>query len=132
MYWRRITASIIWPVLGFERVREPRAQHSPEVQAKSAKLRHIADNRRGHMPRQEQPVALTSSKSSIHSSLSPQDFAASVLACTPAVAVFDCDGTLWSGDTGYDFMLWSIEEGLVSRNASDWIDSRYRLYLAGR
>jgi phosphoserine phosphatase len=28
-------------------------------------------------------------------------------------------------------MVWSIEEGLVSRNASDWIDSRYRLYRAG-
>ena len=50
----------------------------------------------------------------------------------PAVAVFDCDGTLWSGDSGYDFMVWSIEEGIVSRNASDWIDSRYRLYLAGK
>ncbi len=83
------------------------------------------------MPRQEQSVALTSSKSSTHSSLSPQDFADSVLACAPAIAVFDCDGTLWSGDSGYDFMLWSIEEGLVSRNASDWIDSRYRLYRAG-
>jgi phosphoserine phosphatase len=47
------------------------------------------------------------------------------------VAVFDCDGTLWDGDSGYDFMVWSIEEGLVSRNASDWIDSRYRLYRAG-
>src|SRR5271155_79238 len=28
-------------------------------------------------------------------------------------------------------MVWSIEAGLVSRNASDWIDSRYRLYLSG-
>ena len=28
-------------------------------------------------------------------------------------------------------MLWSIAEGIVSRNASDWIDSRYRLYRAG-
>jgi hypothetical protein len=29
-------------------------------------------------------------------------------------------------------MVWSIEEGIASRNASDWIDSRYRLYRAGR
>jgi phosphoserine phosphatase len=29
-------------------------------------------------------------------------------------------------------MIWSIEEGIVSRNASDWIDSRYRLYRAGK
>jgi len=28
-------------------------------------------------------------------------------------------------------MVWSIEVGLVSRNASDWIDSRYRLYQRG-
>jgi phosphoserine phosphatase len=28
-------------------------------------------------------------------------------------------------------MIWSLESGLVSRNASDWIDSRYRLYRAG-
>lgn len=29
-------------------------------------------------------------------------------------------------------MVWSIAEGLVSRNASDWIDSRYRLYKSGK
>jgi phosphoserine phosphatase len=61
----------------------------------------------------------------------PTEFEAAVLALRPATAVFDCDGTLWSGDAGYGFMLWSIEAGLVSRNASDWIDSRYRLYLNG-
>jgi phosphoserine phosphatase len=73
---------------------------------------------------------LTSSKST-HTTLSPQEFSDSVLSREPAVAVFDCDGTLWDGDSGYDFMVWSTEEGLVSRNASDWIDSRYRLYRAG-
>ena len=59
----------------------------------------------------------------------PTQFEAAVLALRPTTAVFDCDGTLWSGDSGYGFMVWSIEAGLVSRNASDWIDSRYRLYL---
>lgn len=59
------------------------------------------------------------------------EFFASVLAPRPAVAVFDCDGTLWAGDAGYGFMVWSLESGLVSRNASDWIDSRYRLYRTG-
>ena len=72
------------------------------------------------------------SKSTNSVSLSPQDFIDSVLSREPAVAVFDCDGTLWAGDSGYDFMVWSIEEGIVSRNASDWIDSRYRLYRAGK
>jgi phosphoserine phosphatase len=61
----------------------------------------------------------------------PAEFENAVLSLSPATAVFDCDGTLWSGDAGYGFMVWSIEAGLVSRNASDWIDSRYRLYLNG-
>lgn len=61
----------------------------------------------------------------------PTEFEDAVLSLHPATAVFDCDGTLWSGDAGYGFMVWSIEAGLVSRNASDWIDSRYRLYLNG-
>ena len=63
--------------------------------------------------------------------LTTPEFFASVLATRPAVAVFDCDGTLWSGDAGYGFMVWSMESGLVSRNASDWIDSQYRLYRSG-
>jgi phosphoserine phosphatase len=49
----------------------------------------------------------------------------------PAVAVFDCDGTMWSIDSGMGFMEWSIEQGLVSRSTSDWIDTRYRGYRAG-
>lgn len=63
--------------------------------------------------------------------LSQREFTESVMALNPATAVFDCDGTLWGGDAGYGFMLWSMDTGLVSRNASDWIDSRYRLYRAG-
>jgi phosphoserine phosphatase len=63
--------------------------------------------------------------------LTTPEFFASVLATRPAIAVFDCDGTLWSGDAGYGFMIWSMELGLVSRNASDWLDSQYRLYRSG-
>ena len=48
-----------------------------------------------------------------------------------SIAVFDCDGTLWSGDSGHGFMVWSIDQGLVSRSASDWMDTRYRAYLSG-
>lgn len=54
-----------------------------------------------------------------------------VLASKPRVAVFDCDGTLWGGDAGSGFMAWTIEQGLVSRSTCDWIDTRYRAYLAG-
>lgn len=54
-----------------------------------------------------------------------------MLAKEPRVAVFDCDGTLWSGDAGFGFMRWSLEQGLVSRQATDWLDARYREYRAG-
>src|SRR6202041_1861664 len=122
------------PVLAGRRRNQERqpCPRSPALYTRSAKLRQIADNRRGHMPSQERPSALTSSKSSSNIHLSPQEFVDAVLSREPAIAVFDCDGTLWDGDSGYDFMVWSIEEGLVSRNASDWIDNRYRLYLAGK
>jgi phosphoserine phosphatase len=61
-----------------------------------------------------------------------QEFERLVLESNPQVAVFDCDGTLWSNDSGYGFMVWSLEQGLVSRSASDWIDTRYRGYLSGK
>ncbi|MGC2399538.1 MAG: haloacid dehalogenase-like hydrolase [Acidobacteriaceae bacterium] len=75
---------------------------------------------------------MTSTQSIDNAYSSAKEFVQSVLSLEPAIAVFDCDGTLWDGDSGYDFMVWSIEKGLVSRNASDWIDSRYRLYRAGQ
>jgi len=61
-----------------------------------------------------------------------QEFERLVLDRNPKVAVFDCDGTLWSGDSGYGFMIWSLEQGLVSRSTSDWIDTRHRSYESGR
>lgn len=54
-----------------------------------------------------------------------------VLESHPRVAIFDCDGTLWGGDSGYGFMVWSLEQGVVSRSTSDWIDARHRDYRAG-
>lgn len=54
-----------------------------------------------------------------------------VLQSTPKVAIFDCDGTLWGGDSGNGFMVWTIDQGLVSRSTSDWMDTRYRAYVAG-
>jgi len=62
---------------------------------------------------------------------SAKEFEKYVLEINPRVAVFDCDGTLWSGDSGYGFMVWSIERGLVSRSTSDWIDNRHRSYRSG-
>lgn len=63
--------------------------------------------------------------------LSTSEFFSAVHTVSPKLAVFDCDGTLWSGDAGSGFMNWSIETGLVSREATDWIDTRYRGYLKG-
>jgi phosphoserine phosphatase len=63
--------------------------------------------------------------------LSTVEFRAAVHTLSPAIAVFDCDGTLWSGDAGSGFMNWTVETGLVSREATDWIDRRYRGYLRG-
>jgi HAD superfamily phosphoserine phosphatase-like hydrolase len=71
------------------------------------------------------------SKVVVESRLSTSEFHAAVHALSPKVAVFDCDGTLWSGDAGSGFMQWTIETGLVSREATDWIDARYRGYLKG-
>jgi len=74
----------------------------------------------------------TRMNTSLVTPLSAEGLFEMLLPAPPATAVFDCDGTLWSKDTGYEFMLWSIAEGLVSRSASDWIDARYRLYRAGQ
>lgn len=63
--------------------------------------------------------------------LTTAEFHSAVYELSPSVAVFDCDGTLWSGDAGSSFMNWTIETGLVSREATDWIDRRYRGYKRG-
>ncbi|MBB5059811.1 phosphoserine phosphatase [Granulicella aggregans] len=65
------------------------------------------------------------------STLSTEEFHAAVHELNPAIAVFDCDGTLWSGDAGSTFMHWTIETGLLSRDATDWLDARYRGYARG-
>lgn len=61
----------------------------------------------------------------------PAEFVQSVLALEPSIAVFDCDGTLWSGDAGADFFYWEIDRGIVSRNVADWAHRRYEAYKAG-
>lgn len=71
------------------------------------------------------------SKTILSNRLNTTEFHAAVRELSPAVAVFDCDGTLWSGDAGSSFMHWTIEKGLVSRETIDWIDRRYRGYQRG-
>ena len=63
---------------------------------------------------------------------SAEQFERRVFDAAPRIAIFDCDGTLWGGDSGHGFMVWSLEQGLVSRSTSDWMDTRYRGYSAGK
>jgi phosphoserine phosphatase len=64
--------------------------------------------------------------------LSTAEFESAVLTLDPKVAVFDCDGTLWSGDAGSSFMRYTIETGLLAPDAVDWLNHRYHLYLEGQ
>lgn len=60
------------------------------------------------------------------------EFIESVTALNPKIAVFDCDGTLWEGDSGADFFYWEIERGLVSPEVAQWALPRYEDYKAGK
>jgi phosphoserine phosphatase len=63
---------------------------------------------------------------------STADFHSAVHALVPRIAVFDCDGTLWSGDAGSGFMRWTIEQNLLSPAAIAHLDLSYKAYLAGQ
>ena len=54
-----------------------------------------------------------------------------VLESNPRIAAFDCDGTLWSGDSGADFFYWEIAQGLIPPVVADWARHRYDAYHAG-
>lgn len=64
--------------------------------------------------------------------LTTSQFHSAVLEMNPRIAVFDCDGTLWSGDAGSGFMRWTIEQGILSPEAIAKLDLRYKGYLAGQ
>ncbi|MGC2741940.1 MAG: haloacid dehalogenase-like hydrolase, partial [Candidatus Angelobacter sp.] len=61
-----------------------------------------------------------------------QRFADSVLALRPDVAVFDCDGTLWSGDSGADFFYWQIDRGMFPDGVAERAAARYADYKQGK
>jgi phosphoserine phosphatase len=63
--------------------------------------------------------------------LSTADFHARVHALSPKIAVFDCDGTLWSGDAGSNFMWWTMENGLLDDKRTAWLKGRYEDYKRG-
>jgi phosphoserine phosphatase len=59
-------------------------------------------------------------------------FVQQVVAARPSIAVFDCDGTLWAGDSGADFFYWEMEHGFVEPAIVPGIRHCYDEYLAGR
>jgi phosphoserine phosphatase len=63
--------------------------------------------------------------------MSTHPFVEQVLALRPRIAVFDCDGTLWSNNTGEDFFFWSMERGMVGDEVVRRIRPRHDDYLRG-
>jgi phosphoserine phosphatase len=60
------------------------------------------------------------------------EFIAAVLKIKPKLAVFDCDGTLWSGNGGEDFLFWEARRGVISKQVADWALPRYAEYKQGK
>ena len=63
--------------------------------------------------------------------LTTAELFASVRELAPRVAVFDCDGTLWSGDAGSSFMWWTMENGVLPAEKTARLLSRYEGYQRG-
>lgn len=63
--------------------------------------------------------------------LTTAELRAAVHGLAPRIAVFDCDGTLWSGDAGSSFMRWSMENGLLSSQKNAWLQTQYDRYNRG-
>src|SRR5437764_3821802 len=62
---------------------------------------------------------------------SAEQFVASILALQPKLAVFDCDGTLWEGDGGKDFLYWEAQAGLLPEKVAKRALPRYASYMHG-
>jgi HAD superfamily phosphoserine phosphatase-like hydrolase len=74
----------------------------------------------------------TSSLPTAPLSLKALAFVESVVELRPQLAVFDCDGTLWKGDSGSGFFDWELERGLIDPETAKWIRARYADYKAGK
>jgi len=53
----------------------------------------------------------------------------SIVELHPRLAVFDCDGTLWEGDGGKDFLYWEAQAGLLPEKVKQWALPRYASYM---
>jgi phosphoserine phosphatase len=63
--------------------------------------------------------------------IQPSELIDTILRLRPTLAVFDCDGTLWSGDAGERFFDWELKRGVVSDEIVRWARARYVDYKAG-
>jgi phosphoserine phosphatase len=59
-------------------------------------------------------------------------FVEQVLSLRPRIAVFDCDGTLWTNNSGEDFFYWSMDRAMVSDEIVRWAKARYEDYRRGK
>ena len=62
----------------------------------------------------------------------PPSIVDAVLCLRPTLAVFDCDGTLWSGDAGEGFFDWELKQGILPPDLVRWARARYTDYKAGK
>jgi phosphoserine phosphatase len=60
------------------------------------------------------------------------EFERLVLSSSPKVAIFDCDGTLWNGDSGFGFMEWTLKRDMFPRSTKEHLDLRYHAYMDGK
>jgi len=56
----------------------------------------------------------------------------SIVRLRPTLSVFDCDGTLWSGDAGEGFFDWELKRGVLPSDVADWVRARYADYKLGK
>jgi phosphoserine phosphatase len=54
-----------------------------------------------------------------------------IIQAQPHLAAFDCDGTLWSVDSGIGFFKWELDRGVVAPAAAATARSQYADYLSG-
>src|SRR5579864_4217683 len=68
----------------------------------------------------------------VPTSPNPSMLTESILRLRPTLAVFDCDGTLWSGDAGERFFDWELRHGVFQPDVVHWARARYADYKAGK
>jgi HAD superfamily hydrolase (TIGR01490 family) len=86
-------------------------------------MNNFSDKRTPSIPLSEKVISL--SEKAIR-------FIDSIVALRPAIAVFDCDDTLWKGDSGKGFMDWEIENKIISSKVAAWARVRYAEYVQGK